>query len=89
MDVTDAVFLQVADLADGIVDASLAHLLGVIAVGCKNVGKSLRNAGACKRDRRADLLRGGNGHDAGADRNRDPLFGSLLQKAVIEVIIKE
>ena len=56
MDVVYTVFLQVPDLADGIIDTRLAHVFGVIAVGGDQVGELLGHAGAGQGDGGADLL---------------------------------
>ena len=89
VDMIYAVFLQIPDLADGVINAGLPHVFGIVAVSGDQVGQPLGHTGAGQGDSSADLLGGGNRHDSCADRNMDSLFLSFFQEGIVKVIVEE
>lgn len=89
MDMADAVFLQIPDLADGVINTGFPHVFGIVTVDSNQVGQPLGYTGAGQRNGCADLFGGGNGHDSCADRNIDSLFFGLFQEGIVKVVVKE
>ena len=50
MDILYVIFLQVSDLADGIIDTCFSHLVRLVSIGGNDVGQLLGDAGTGKGD---------------------------------------
>ena len=89
MDAVHPVLFQIQDLAHRVVDSRLAHVLLVFPVSGDHVRQLFGNGGAGEGNGGAELLRRGDGHDAGMDGNRDALRPHQLYKTVKTGVIEK
>ena len=87
MNILNAIGVQINDLVGGISDAGLLH-------GCRRRTKLVQQALKTLGYKAAGHLNGtlqllgiGDGHDAGNDRNRNPLLPNLIEEIIQQIVV--
>ncbi len=89
VDTVYAVFFQVTDLADRIVDTCFAHVLLVISVGGDEICQSLGNGGTGQRYGSTQLFRSSDRHNPCVDGNTDAHSMNLVKETIEKRVVEE